>query len=594
MCRESTFSRSDCAGKQKDFTYLFFFFVVEQITDHYLSGLRGSTIQRTFLASDGIGADPRILQIVSGDDNANGKLQLVTISPYRRNTEMTDLRTYMSNRISGVKNGTLGVNLLLEKYNSQCPVDDCTSALLDVTDSTLQTMQAVVALLNAFKLTHNINCSSQSGVCDFLMDSRTFYPTLLNKLRSSLSTASIGNLNVSIRFDEKGELYNETSLPAYSLNIVTNSKYEMIGYYYLNGSWILNNPSKLPNTQSRCQTQCEKCLKETPPYIHRRHRSEYIIAGTGPIYNRHDEHGCGGDLSTDGFVIMESFYFAVEKIREKSGIDFSTLFIDTCYANLGTHSTMNQIFLSDSEATLTDTDGKSYNFSPSKFVVFIGDYASGVSLALQTYLSLYNIPQISYFSTSTWLSDPLRYPLFLRNVPSDDAQAQFMIDIVKRNGWDTIGLINTDSIYGQTGAQLIIKYAKASGICIQYRYVTKTTPAAVSQLVQHMRDTAIDDRLPRPLIAFAERDIFKTIFAKIKTTDDKWAERGNFLIGSDTWNRDAEVISDAGKYAFGSLSFSFSEANFNWTTEAGENKFKQYLQSKQGKSTVSQLLAAVL
>ena len=557
---------------------------VEQIIDFYLKGLRPSTDKRIILASDGIGTDVEVLNIINDQQNSNEQLQLLTIAPYSSHAEMAGLKAYISNRTSGVKNGTTETDNLLQQYKNHCSDSEevCNNALIDARDSTLQTIQAVVAFLNAFKSVHNSRCASQqqSGFCQPMKDSRTFYPQLLNELVGSSSNAIIDSLNVSIRFNNNGELYKETVHPAYTLNKVSNRQYATVGTYSLNGTWMFDSPSSLPNIPSRCRAQCEKCLEETPPYIYRHHKSKYIIAGTGPIYNRQDQHGCGGNVSTNGFIIMESFYFAVAKIREETGIDFSTLFIDTCFAKLGTHSTMNKIFLSENEATLTDTDGVIHNFSPSKFVVFIGDYASGVSLALQTYLNLYNIPQISYFSTSTWLTDPLRYPMFLRNVPSDDAQARMMIEIVKINGWDTIGLIYTDSVYGQTGAQLIIDYAKQNGVCIQYKYVTSTTEDGVSKLVQDMRETDLDDRLPRPILAFAENDIFKMIFSKIRATFTKWAERGNFLIGSETWNRDNDVIADAGTYAFGSLSFSFSEANFKWTTANNENKFRQYLQGQ--------------
>lgn len=67
-------------------------------------------------------------------------------------------------------------------------------------------------------------------------------------------------------------------------------------------------------------------------------------------------------------------------------------------------------------------------------------------IALDIFLQ---IPQISYASTSTELSDKSRFEYFSRVVPPDNFQAQAMVEIVKALGWTYVSTVAVEGDYGE-------------------------------------------------------------------------------------------------------------------------------------------------
>lgn len=59
------------------------------------------------------------------------------------------------------------------------------------------------------------------------------------------------------------------------------------------------------------------------------------------------------------------------------------------------------------------------------------------------------IPQISYASTSTELSDKSRFEYFSRVVPPDNFQAQAMADLVKQLNWRYASTLAVEGEYGE-------------------------------------------------------------------------------------------------------------------------------------------------
>lgn len=73
----------------------------------------------------------------------------------------------------------------------------------------------------------------------------------------------------------------------------------------------------------------------------------------------------------------------------------------------------------------------------------IGPGSSSVTIQIQNLLSLFNIPQVGYSATSTDLSRKDLYKYFLRVVPSDELQAQVLVDIVLHFNWTFISTVYT-------------------------------------------------------------------------------------------------------------------------------------------------------
>lgn len=81
-------------------------------------------------------------------------------------------------------------------------------------------------------------------------------------------------------------------------------------------------------------------------------------------------------------------------------------------------------------------------------------------------LRLFQIPQISYASTSAKLSDKTRYDYFARTVPPDFYQAKAMAEILRYFNWTYVSTVASEGDYGETGIDAFQQEARARQICI--------------------------------------------------------------------------------------------------------------------------------
>lgn len=81
-------------------------------------------------------------------------------------------------------------------------------------------------------------------------------------------------------------------------------------------------------------------------------------------------------------------------------------------------------------------------------------------------LRLFQIPQISYASTSAKLSDKTRYDYFARTVPPDFYQAKAMAEILRYFNWTYVSTVASEGDYGETGIEAFEQEARMRNICI--------------------------------------------------------------------------------------------------------------------------------
>lgn len=81
-------------------------------------------------------------------------------------------------------------------------------------------------------------------------------------------------------------------------------------------------------------------------------------------------------------------------------------------------------------------------------------------------LRLFQIPQISYASTSAKLSDKSRYDYFARTVPPDFFQAKAMAEILRFFNWTYVSTVASEGDYGETGIEAFELEARARNICV--------------------------------------------------------------------------------------------------------------------------------
>lgn len=89
-----------------------------------------------------------------------------------------------------------------------------------------------------------------------------------------------------------------------------------------------------------------------------------------------------------------------------------------------------------------------------------------LSLQVANLLRLFQIPQISYASTSAKLSDKTRYDYFARTVPPDFYQAKAMAEILRFFNWTYVSTVASEGDYGETGIEAFEQEARMRNICI--------------------------------------------------------------------------------------------------------------------------------
>ncbi|CAJ0965690.1 unnamed protein product [Ranitomeya imitator] len=98
----------------------------------------------------------------------------------------------------------------------------------------------------------------------------------------------------------------------------------------------------------------------------------------------------------------------------------------------------------------------------------VGDSGSTHSILMAQILGLHRYPQISYFSTSPFLSNRNLFPSFFHTVPSDAFQYRGLAELILYFGWTWVGLLATDNDYGQPGIQIVKQKIVQAGACVAF------------------------------------------------------------------------------------------------------------------------------
>ncbi|XP_008066022.1 G-protein coupled receptor family C group 6 member A isoform X3 [Carlito syrichta] len=104
----------------------------------------------------------------------------------------------------------------------------------------------------------------------------------------------------------------------------------------------------------------------------------------------------------------------------------------------------------------------------------IGAGYSEITMAVSRMLNLQLMPQVSYESTAEILSDKIRFPSFLRTVPSDFYQTKAMAHLIQKSGWNWVGIITTDDDYGRLALNTFVTQAAANNVCIAFKEILPT------------------------------------------------------------------------------------------------------------------------
>nr|XP_001504197.1 G-protein coupled receptor family C group 6 member A [Equus caballus]XP_008516180.1 PREDICTED: G-protein coupled receptor family C group 6 member A isoform X1 [Equus przewalskii] len=191
----------------------------------------------------------------------------------------------------------------------------------------------------------------------------------------------------------------------------------------------------------------------------------------------------------------------------------------------------------------------------------IGAGYSEITMAVSRMLNLQLMPQVSYESTAEILSDKIRFPSFLRTVPSDFYQTKAMVHLIQKSGWNWIGIITTDDDYGRLALNTFAIQTAANNVCIAFKEVI---PAFLS-------DNTIEVRINQALekiIAEAQVNVIVVFLRQFHVFNlfNKAIERNvnKTWIASDIWSTATKITTIPNIKRIGKIvGFTFTRGNMS-------------------------------
>lgn len=250
-----------------------------------------------------------------------------------------------------------------------------------------------------------------------------------------------------------------------------------------------------------------------------------------------------------GIHRLEAMLYAIDVINSNSSFlparSIGVNIRDTC--GVDTHALEEAVHFLKGYRGNGDQCGSSG--SASTLFGVIGAASSGVSIQVANLLRLFEIPQISYASTSPDLNDRQKYDYFLRTVPADTYQAQAMIDVVRYFNWSSVQGLYSDGNYGQKGMEVFKKLAKTAGVCI-------VSSSSVDEQTDFASIVEGFTKFPtsRTVVLFLSTDhvtlLLRAVQSKLalattKLQKDKYRFK---WLASDFWGTRSQFIKEGGLY----------------------------------------------
>ncbi|XP_022796516.1 metabotropic glutamate receptor 2-like [Stylophora pistillata] len=287
-------------------------------------------------------------------------------------------------------------------------------------------------------------------------------------------------------------------------------------------------------------------------------KGDFVIGGLSPVHfspteaeeqQNPDSFTCQGRLNTRGFEAVEAMLFTMDMLNEGPlkdvvlpnitiGMDIK----DTCgSADYAVRESLNFSFIRN--AHVKDQCGSSYEKEKFQTIAVVGAAYSGVSMAVTNLCGLFYVPVVSYASTSSLLSNKVRFRYFLRTVPNDMLQAKVMADLVRKMKWNYVITLASESEYGRSGIEAFKRALDGFGdsydVCIPVdkRFTKRSTDAEFEEIFQKMRANS----KARVVILFAQLHDAKILIDKFRQHESMSKEK-YVWIGSDAWGDSKQVL----------------------------------------------------
>ena len=267
-----------------------------------------------------------------------------------------------------------------------------------------------------------------------------------------------------------------------------------------------------------------------------------------------------GQLFAKGLIMANAMLYAVELVNKANMLPYNMTLgysiRDTCN-NLNVALKSAVKFVAARKTKTRAVDKKTYDhtipadkdvttknplsenqLSHGSLVAVVGAGGSELSIAVNNLLSVYDIPQIAYASTSTVLSDKIRYRTFLRLTPPDNLQALALARLVAHFGWKYVSVLYSDDNYGRPLQEVFQDKAEQYGVCLANK-ITLPYRATRQTIEEKLRKI---QRTPKSkvILLFASEFDARNVLKAVKRLDI----RNKVWIASDSWSSSLNVIND--------------------------------------------------
>ncbi|XP_028619400.1 vomeronasal type-2 receptor 1-like [Grammomys surdaster] len=261
-----------------------------------------------------------------------------------------------------------------------------------------------------------------------------------------------------------------------------------------------------------------------------------VIGGLFPVHyrtmptsdsNEAPESAMCEGFNFRGFRWMKTMIHTIKEINERNDIlpehTLGYQIFDNCFSTTKA--------LESSLVLLTGQEEykPKWRNSTGKFLVgIIGAGGSTLSADVSRILGVYNIPQVSYASSSSIFSSTFQFRNILRTIPSDEFQSQAMVNLIKHFGWVWVGAIAADDDYGKHGVKLFKEKMKAANLCVAF---SETIPKVYSNEKMQKAVKAVKSSTAKVIVLYtSDIDLSPFVLEMIhhNITDRTW-------IASEAW-----------------------------------------------------------
>ena len=222
------------------------------------------------------------------------------------------------------------------------------------------------------------------------------------------------------------------------------------------------------------------------------------LGGLFPIHSQDKNGKCTSINGVLGIQRLEAMLFALQRINKEGiilpGIKLGLSAFDTCSSETTALDRTVEEFITDHKCGSEEDKGA---IGGRQVVGIVGPLYSSVSVQVAHLLRLFKMPQISYDSTSSELSDKTKYKYFLRTVPSDFLQARVMADILDHFGWSYVSAVYSDDNYGRKGIEALNAETEKKGIHLDI-FIVDIFQKTSSSRHYNLRSSSTKLYLPNP------------------------------------------------------------------------------------------------